>query len=300
MRKLLVTGGTAFVSRYTAAYFARLGDEVYVLNRGSRPQVEGVTPIIADRHDLGDCLRLHRFDAVIDVTCYTRADAADLLDGLGDYGDYVMISSSAVYPETAAQPFTEDTPVGENSIWGAYGTNKIAAEEEVRRRVPQAYILRPPYIYGPMQNVYREPFVFDCAARGIPFRLPGDGSLPLQFLHVDDLCRFIDLLLTAHPTWRVFNVGNAETVTALSWARSCYEAAGAAFAAVSVGEEHPQRSYFPFHDYAYRLDVTRQSALMPETIPLAQGLAESWAWHAAHPEDVRRKPYLAYMEENGI
>ena len=29
MRKLLVTGGTVFVSRYVADYFARRGDEVY-------------------------------------------------------------------------------------------------------------------------------------------------------------------------------------------------------------------------------------------------------------------------------
>ena len=33
MRKLLVTGGTVFVSRYVADYFARRGDDVYVLSR---------------------------------------------------------------------------------------------------------------------------------------------------------------------------------------------------------------------------------------------------------------------------
>ena len=34
MRKILVTGGTNFVSRFTAEYFVKNGDEVYVLNRG--------------------------------------------------------------------------------------------------------------------------------------------------------------------------------------------------------------------------------------------------------------------------
>jgi len=33
MRKILVTGGTIFVSRYIAEYFAGKGDAVYVLNR---------------------------------------------------------------------------------------------------------------------------------------------------------------------------------------------------------------------------------------------------------------------------
>ena len=296
--RLLVTGGTGFVSRYTAEYFLRRGDEVYVLNRGTRRQSDGVQLICADRHALGDTLRGYRFDAVIDVTAYTGEDVSLLLDALGDFGDYVLISSSAVYPETAPQPFTEETPVGANSIWGAYGTNKIAAERCLQARVPQAYILRPPYIYGPMQNVYREPFVFECAEQGRPFFLPGDGALPLQFLHVDDLCRFVAMLLERHPAQRVYNVGNAACVTAAEWARLCYEAVGAAYTAVSVDAAHPQRSYFPFHDYAYMLDVTRQAQLMPETIPLPQGLAEAWAHFRGHRDQVNRKPLMAYIDEH--
>ena len=38
MRKLLVTGGTVFVSRYVAEYYAKKGDEVYVLNRNHHTQ----------------------------------------------------------------------------------------------------------------------------------------------------------------------------------------------------------------------------------------------------------------------
>ena len=38
MGKILVTGGTVFVSRYVAEYFAKRGDQIFVLNRGSRPQ----------------------------------------------------------------------------------------------------------------------------------------------------------------------------------------------------------------------------------------------------------------------
>ena len=66
--KILITGGTVFVSRYAAEYFAARGHDVYVLNRGTKPQPEGVTPIVADRHDLRDRLNSLRFDAVLDVT----------------------------------------------------------------------------------------------------------------------------------------------------------------------------------------------------------------------------------------
>ena len=46
------------------------------------------------------------------------------------------------------------------------------------------HILRPPYLYEPMNNVYREAFVFDCALADRKFYLPKDGSMKLQFFHV--------------------------------------------------------------------------------------------------------------------
>ena len=147
MGKILVTGGTIFVSKYIAEYFAGKGDEVYVLNRNRHPQPAGTILIEADRHQLGDLLRQYSFDTVLDITAYTKEDVSDLLDALGDSGqdfkDYVLVSSSAVYPETLPQPFSENQQTGKNKYWGAYGTNKIDAEGELRKRVPDAYILRP-------------------------------------------------------------------------------------------------------------------------------------------------------------
>ena len=48
MKKVLVTGGTIFVSRYIAEYYVAKGYEVYVLNRNSREQSKGVKLIQAD------------------------------------------------------------------------------------------------------------------------------------------------------------------------------------------------------------------------------------------------------------
>lgn len=194
MRKILVTGGTVFVSRFIAEYYVAKGDEVYVLNRNTRPQSAGVKLIQADRHAIGNSLQGLHFDLVID-TAYTREDVEDLLNALESYKDYVLISSSAVYPEYAPAPFTEEIQLAENVHWGAYGTNKIAAEAALMQRNPKAYILRPPYLYGPMNNVYREAFVFDCALENRKFYLPQEGGMKLQFFHVGDLCRFIDILV---------------------------------------------------------------------------------------------------------
>lgn len=125
MKKVLVTGGTVFVSRYAAEYYTKKGYEVFVLNRGTRPQPAGVTLIEADRHELGDRLRAQYFDVIFDVTAYTAGDVEQLLNAVGGYKDYILISSSAVYPETQPQPFTEQTAVGANQFWGRYGIGKI-------------------------------------------------------------------------------------------------------------------------------------------------------------------------------
>lgn len=134
-----------------------------MLNRNTRPQCGGVTLIEGDRHNLGETLRGRYFDIVLGITAYTGEDVSGLLDALDGFGEYILIISSAVYPEYAVQPFREQTELAINKFWGDYGTNKIAAEQALRRRVPWAYILRPPYLYGPGNNVYREAFVFDCA-----------------------------------------------------------------------------------------------------------------------------------------
>ena len=162
MKKMLITGGTQFVSRFAAEYFFDKYD-VFVLNRNTRPQSQGITLIEGDRHNLGNSLKEMHFNVILDITAYDAQDIQDLLDGIGGFDDYVLISSSAVYLETENQPFREDSTIGPNKIWGAYGTNKIAAEKLLKKRVPGAYILRPPYLYGPGNNVYREAFVFDCA-----------------------------------------------------------------------------------------------------------------------------------------
>ncbi len=180
--KMLITGGTVFVSRFTAEYFARRGHEVYVINRGSRPQPDGVTLIKSDRHLLKGSLKSLHFDAVLDICAYNEKDIGGLLEALDSYDDYIFISSSAVYPETLKQPFNERQRTGKNKIWGAYGAGKRAAEEYLLQHDGQAYILRPPYLYGPMQNLYREPFVFDCAELKRKFYIPKKGEMKLQFL----------------------------------------------------------------------------------------------------------------------
>lgn len=173
----------------------------------------------------------------------------------------------------------------------------MEAEQYLQESVPNAYILRPPYLYGPMNNVYREGFVFDCADADRPFYLPGNGSMRLQFFHVEDLCRMIEAVLNEQPQEHIFNVGNPDTVTIKEWVKLCYQAAGKQPEFREVSSEHAQRSYFCFHNYDYALDVEKQQGLLPETKPLSVGLKEAYEWYEGNKELVNRREYMAYIDE---
>ncbi len=256
--KILITGGTTFVSRFTAEYFVKKGDDVTVINRGSREQVAGVTLINCDRTALGDRLRGAHFDLILDITAYTEEHVRTLIESGVSFDDFVFVSSSAVYPETNPQPFTEEQPYSKNSVWGVY------------------------------ENLYREAFVFDCAMQSRPFYLPKNGEMKLQFFNVLDFCRFVEVLLEKRPEQRIFNVGNRDTVSVREWVELCYAAAGKKPELISVDADIEQREYFCFYNYEYILDVSRQYELMPDTVPLEHGLRREFDWYRENPGSVYR------------
>lgn len=296
--KILVTGGTVFVSRYTAEYFVKKGHEVYVLNRNTRPQSEGVRLINCDKHNIGNRLKDTYFDLIIDVTAYNETDIKNILNSLRNFGQYIMISSSAVYPETNQQPFTENQDCGFNIHWEDYGTNKIAAEKYLLANVPHAYIIRPPYLYGKMNNLYREAFVFECAEKNLPFFVPENKEMKLQFFDIEDLCIFIEKIIADKPENHIFNVGNPETVSIVDWVKLCYGVLGKTPDIKCVQPEINQRLYFPFRNYEYILDVTRQTEIMPDVKPLETGLKQSYDWYKNNRELIVRKDYLKYIKDS--
>lgn len=297
--KILITGGTTFVSKFTAEYFVKKNNEVYVLNRDSREQIEGVHLINCDRTQLDNALKGEHFDVILDITAYTEEHIKSLLDSGVTFNDYIFISSSAVYPETNSQPFTEEKPCGKNSVWGDYGLNKLKAERYLQKKYPSAYILRPPYFYGIYENLYREAFVFDCAMQNRKFYLPQNGEMKLQFFNVADLCRFVEILIDKHPENHIFNVGNQDTITVRKWVELCYKVVGRKVEFISVDKTVPQREYFCFYDYEYFLDVSKQTALMPDTIYLEKGLKEEFGWYKNHPESIyNRKTYMEFIDKN--
>ncbi len=295
--RILVTGGTVFVSRCIAEYFVRKGNEVYVLNRNTHPQVAGSHLIKADRNFLGEKLKNLAFDVIVDVTAYTEKDIVNLLDSGVKFHEYFLISSGAVYPEYGIQPFEEMSERAANLFWGEYGINKIASEKALQVRVPKAYIIRPSYLYGPYNVLYREGFVFDCAIKHRKFYLPGDGSMKMQLFYVYDLCKFIEELLRQKPIHRIFNVGNETSISIKEWVCLCYKAVGEQEEYVQVAENIPQPMYFPFPDFEFRLDVRRQKEVMHDTHDIYDGLYQAYEWYRRHSTEVRKKNYIEFIDK---
>lgn len=300
MRKILITGGTVFVSQTLAEYFVAKKEDVYVLNRNNRPQVEGVTLIEGDRYQLGDLLKSSDFDVVIDANAYTAKEIDLLLDALPSIKDYIFISTSAVYSEKSDQPFKETQETGPNAYWKDYGTNKIAAEKALQKRVPEAYIIRPAYIYGPYNNAYREAFIFDCAHAKRPFYLPQKSEMTLQFIHMNDICRMVEKIIMTHPKEKIYNAGNKETINLQEWVKMCYEVVGESLKIVEVPASVNQTSYFSFTSYQYELDVTNQTQLIGETCDFKEGIKESWAWYQDNQSLVNKRDYQGFIDNQLI
>src|SRR5882724_10684223 len=113
--KLLIIGGTGFLSSALVEESLGAGHEVTIVTRGKRPSPFGpaVRMIVADRADPGafrSAVQAQTFDAVLDAICFTPEQARqDVECFAGRTGRLVMISTDFVYtvsPRTL--PITED------------------------------------------------------------------------------------------------------------------------------------------------------------------------------------------------
>jgi UDP-glucose 4-epimerase len=221
--RVLVAGGTEFISLHLVRALLRDGHQVAVLNRGRQPGrlPAGVPALAADRTDhaaLRTTLAGERFDALVDVTYAptTGADVEALLDAPAATGHVVFVSTGRVYDHARAIPFDEDTP--RNLYWGEYAKNKIAGEDVLlarhRERGLPVTIVRPTHVYGPLNTRNNETFFLDRLLRDRPVLVPDQGGWLRQFGHVADLADAMAGLLGVPAAFgRAYNVTGEEVIS---------------------------------------------------------------------------------------
>jgi UDP-glucose 4-epimerase len=222
--RVLVVGGTEFLSHHLIRALQRGGHEVAALNRGRHPGrlPAGARLIRADRKDHGalrGALAGERVDALVDVTYAptTGDDVEALLAALaGRIGHALFVSTGRVYDRAAPIPFDESTP--RTLSWGEYAKNKIAGEDVLfrwhRERSLPVTVVRPTHVYGPMNTRDNETFFFDRLVRDRPILVPGGGGWLRQFGHVEDLAEaMIGMLGRREAFGQAYNVTGEEAVT---------------------------------------------------------------------------------------
>lgn len=290
--KILVLGGTKFVGYKIVQYLLRDGCDVTILNRGTKGYVFGdkVRYIICDRKNINmmqESLKDQEFDYVIDVSGMDQSMVQAAYGAISKekIKKYIFISSSAVYFKNN-NPMKEDDELGFNDTWKEYGTNKIAAEHFLITKYQQeqfpVVILRPPYIYGEGNNIYREGFVFDRLIEGKIIVVPGEGETRIQFIHIEDLYNVIKIMLFNDVKGEYFNVGNEGSITFLEWIEACEAASGKELKKVFFNYKNSKydcRDFFPFHDYEYYLSVDKMKEFYNCSIPLMDGLKRDFEYY---------------------
>jgi nucleoside-diphosphate-sugar epimerase len=215
MSRVVVVGATGHIGTYLVPRLVEAGHEVIAVSRGSRDPYQpsarwqSVTKITADRDaedaegTFGDRIAALGADAVIDLICFTKASAQQLIDALRPTRPLLVHCGTIwVHGPALRVPVTEDEP---RTAYGEYGTGKAEIEalllsETAAGGVP-AVVLHPGHISGPGWPVITpagnlDPATWTALATGRPVPLPDHGLGVLNHVHADDVAQAFELALT--------------------------------------------------------------------------------------------------------
>lgn len=201
--RLLVLGGTVFLSRAIAEQALARGHEVVCAARGtSGPPPAGVRFVTVDRDDAQGLRELaaSEYDAVVDVESMSVSRVRRALAALGDRtGHWTYVSTASVYADTrtpgqraATAPLVPPAPEAADGDVEQYGNLKVACEEAVRASVgDRSFLCRPGLIVGPGDRSDRFGYWPARLAGTGPVLAPGDPEALVQYLDVRDCAAWI-------------------------------------------------------------------------------------------------------------
>ena len=307
--RVLVAGGTEFISLHLVQALLRDGHQVTVLNRGRQParRPAGVRTIRADRKDhaaLRAGLAGERFDGLVDVTYAPTLgeDVAALLDAPAAVGHAIFVSTGRVYDHARPIPFDEDTP--RTLYWGEYARNKIAGEDVLLQRSREhglpVTIVRPTHVYGPLNTRNNETFFFDRLVRGRPVLVPDHGGWLRQFGHVADLADAMAAMLGVPAAFgRAYNITGEETITQVGFVELVAEVVKRPLTLVLAptpagGTPVPfgQNLVYDCHAVYTTVRVRAELGVSPR-YTLASGLAQTFEWYQREGLDRREVDFSA-------
>ncbi len=308
--KVLFIGGTGNISSSVSQLAIEKGIDLYHLNRGNRPSVEGVKEIISDIRNVEQtrkALANHEWDVVVNWIAFTPEDVSrDVELFEGKVGQYIFISSASVYQKPPLNLFiTESTPL-KNPYW-QYSRDKIACEDLLtklyRERDFPITIVRPSHTYNTVIPVtlggWEEYTVVDRIRKGLPIVVQGDGTSLWTETHADDFAKgFVGLLGDQHAIGEAFHITSDEVLSWNQIYQSLANAAGFEAKIVHISSEticdYADKHNFPSEtgnllgdkSHCAIFDNSKIKRFVPDyvaTIPFSSGIKRTLDWFEADP-----------------
>jgi dTDP-glucose 4,6-dehydratase len=319
--RVLVTGGAGFIGSHFVKRLVAAGDEVVVLDKltysGNLANLDGVEHAFV-HGDIADPIAVagagEGCAAVVNFAAESHVDRSILAAGdfvrtdvLGTQvllewartggARFVQVSTDEVYGDVPeGRSAKEDDPLQPSS---PYSASKAGGDllllAYVRTYGIDAVITRGANTYGPFQ--YPEkliPLFVTNALEGEPLPVYGDGRQRREWVHAEDHCAAIEVVLREGEPGSIYNVGGDEREN-LEITERILELAGADPGLVRHVEDRPG------HDRRYSVDSSRIEKLgWKRAISFETGLAETIAWYRARRdwwEPIKSGEYAVYYRE---
>ena len=306
MKKILIMGGNQFVGKEIAKKFLEKNNTVYVLNRGTRKNIEGVIFLKTDRDnyiEMKNTLKDIEVDVIVDVSAYTEEQVNILHKVMKNkFKQYILISSASIYNNIKCTPVNEENQTGENLIWGDYAKNKYLAEKitiENSNLYNFKYtIFRPFYIYGIGNNLDRENYFFSRIKYNLPIFIPSKNNI-IQFGYVEDLALAIESSIDNSDFYnQIFNISGNEYVTMSEFAEICGKVINKKTMIKYINTEKNKikaRDWFPFREVNLFGDISKlENTGFRNVFSLVQGLEKTYKYNDEN--DLILKPVLHKIE----
>ncbi|MFF8964554.1 dTDP-glucose 4,6-dehydratase [Streptomyces globisporus] len=191
------------------------------------------------------------------------------------------VSTDEVYGSLAAGSWTEEEPLLPNSPYAASKAGSdLIARSYWRTHGLDVSVTRCSNNYGPHQHPEKliPRFVTNLLG-GMPVPVYGDGRNRREWLHVDDHCRALHLVLTHGGAGGIYNIGSGNELDNLSLTRRILELCGADDSMIRYVEDRKG------HDLRYALDdrKIREELGYAPRIGFDAGLAATVDWYRSHP-----------------
>jgi dTDP-glucose 4,6-dehydratase len=189
---------------------------------------------------------------------------------------FIQISTDEVYGSVPAGASRETDELKPRNPYAASkaGADRLAYSYWATYEVP-VIVTRASNNYGPYQFPEKViPLFVTNAIEDIPVPLYGDGKNVRDWLHVDDHCRAIDLLIETGVNGEVYNIGGGNEVMNVDLTHRILDALGKPASLIKPVADRPG------HDRRYCLDTTKLRGIgWAPAEPFDEGLRRTIEWY---------------------